>query len=826
MTTHNHERHNYSGNLIDSRRFSLLITDLGLLDTPISGSLFTWTNNQNPPALVKLDHILVNSTMAMAFPEFFDFVRDRKLSDHNPLLFKMAPHKRKSTTHFRIENTWLQYDQFIDIIKAGLCNPLSSSPSSESPLKHWLILWKSLRRVILEWDKRRHNLISSLNVAGSSISDWTQVASAFKTFYVDLLGRIVTPLLRLRWTSLYQNSNSILNSLDDIFSLTEVHELLANRLAPLIHDLIDNKQGAFIGGRSTLDCFMTSYETIWGCKRWISWIYRLLSTAESSLLINGSEGRSFKHRRGVRQGNTLSPLLFNLVTDTLLRLISRAADLGLVIGALSLTLQESITHILFVDDLLLFCKADEESMRSLRLILNCFELCSCLKINPLKTKAIHVLGDATKAAQATEIFGCSVGTFPIQAGRLTLVNSVITSQASYFFSIFMAPHWVYKHIDRRRRTFFWIGKGDDSSQGKCLMSWDSMTCRQTEGGLGILDLPSHNRARLANWIWKLFQPTGMPRQDILTGLYPRLLELHTEDKPHLSHIWRHISSLLEALQPSFTFSVGDGSNLRLWHTPCFNDHSLRERYPSLFSGIISTYISFSDAKLRDSSGAVQGWNLRFRYLVPIYLLNNLVLDLAPHLNSTGVVSISWIWNTNVVYSTNRFYRILNFRGVGEVKAPYIWQKECPPACSMHTWLVERHQLLTKDKLITWNRPNSVLHIAAKQGKTDFAKLTSPQTTTVAPRTYSRTNVKTLPNLHCAARVGHVDMVSVFISWARLHNKIIALIETTNDIGNTALHEAVQNGHYLVVAALLDKISSLSAVKNNINGVSPLYMAVL
>jgi hypothetical protein len=41
--------------------------------------------------------------------------------------------------------------------------------------------------------------------------------------------------------------------------------------------------------------------------RWRRWIATLLSTASSSILMNGQPGKRIRHQRGVRQGDSLSP---------------------------------------------------------------------------------------------------------------------------------------------------------------------------------------------------------------------------------------------------------------------------------------------------------------------------------------------------------------------------------------------------------------------------------------------------------------------------------------------------------------------------------------
>jgi hypothetical protein len=122
--------------------------------------------------------------------------------------------------------------------------------------------------------------------------------------------------------------------------------------------------------------------------RWIWWITLLLRTASTSVLINGNVGDAFRHGRGLRQGDPISPLLFVLAMDVLSALFRTAERAGVLGDLSSIGLRHRVS--LYADDVVIFVRPELAELATVWEILGCFGLASGLNANLAKSSAAPI----------------------------------------------------------------------------------------------------------------------------------------------------------------------------------------------------------------------------------------------------------------------------------------------------------------------------------------------------------------------------------------------------------------------------------------------------
>jgi hypothetical protein len=223
-------------------------------------------------------------------------------------------------------------------------------------------------------------------------------------------------------------------------------KVLANRLSGVLDTIISPSQNAFVHGRQMTDSVLVANECLDSrikegipgvmCKldvekaydhvnlsfllyllnkcgfslKWRRWIAFCISTVHFSVLINGGPEGFFGSSRGIRQGDSLSPLLFVIFMEALSRMMSKAVECGILSGFQVDSMDSHLVrvfHLLFADDILIFSNAKPDHIFNLRLLFTWFEAGSGLKINFNKSEMVPV-ESVPNLEDLAGIMGCKI----------------------------------------------------------------------------------------------------------------------------------------------------------------------------------------------------------------------------------------------------------------------------------------------------------------------------------------------------------------------------------------------------------------------------------
>lgn len=217
-----------------------------------------------------------------------------------------------------------------------------------------------------------------------------------------------------------------------------IAKVLSLRLTSIIADTISPAQSAFLRSKCIQDSFLkldiakafddVSWEyllellqVLGFSTRWRDWIAWMLSTSSSSFLLNGSPGPPLDHRRGLRQGDPLSPLLFVIAIDPLHRLIQVASDLNMLSPLPGREVKLRVS--LYTGDVILFANPDKEEINTLMQLLQDFGNASGLKVNTAKSTATPIRCEGLDLSDILQGFGGLTKNFPLRYLSLPITTT-------------------------------------------------------------------------------------------------------------------------------------------------------------------------------------------------------------------------------------------------------------------------------------------------------------------------------------------------------------------------------------------------------------------
>ena len=151
-------------------------------------------------------------------------------------------------------------------------------------------------------------------------------------------------------------------------------------------------------------------------ERWCRWIKACIFTVKFSILVNGSSAGFFGSSHGIRQGDSLSSLLFLLVMEVLSRLLKKTENGGFLCGFQVGSHRHGgihISHLLFANDTILFCDASREQLLYVWMVLIFFKAIMGLKVNVGKSEIVPV-GNVRNLNGLALTLCCMVDTLPMR----------------------------------------------------------------------------------------------------------------------------------------------------------------------------------------------------------------------------------------------------------------------------------------------------------------------------------------------------------------------------------------------------------------------------
>jgi hypothetical protein len=252
----------------------------------------------------------------------------------------------------------------------------------------------------------------------------------------------------------------------------------------------------------------------------ITWIMSCLTSTSFAVLINGSTSPFFTPERGLRQGCPLSPLLFLLVAEGLSRALTQGKTTGELSG-IKISQALSLTHLLFVDDVLLFSGGSRREAETLRDILSLFSKATGMQINDRKSSlTTFLLSEEEELAHYTffpferralddglKYLGFNLKPndyrkedwkwllkkldkrlntwshrWLSRAGRLVLVKSVLEAIPVYWMSLSWIPKGILDAARKLSSKFLWSGKKE--SHVIPWVRWEKIATPKALGGWG------------------------------------------------------------------------------------------------------------------------------------------------------------------------------------------------------------------------------------------------------------------------------------------------------------------------------------------------------
>nr|GEV53902.1 RNA-directed DNA polymerase, eukaryota [Tanacetum cinerariifolium] len=425
--------------------FNDFISDAELVDIPLGGYSFTWTDKV-ASKMSKLDRFLVSESFLDVFHGAAAMVLEKFLPDHRPILLKEKVFDY-GPSPFRFFNSWLDMEGFHELVvetwkNDGICefNGMVNFKKKLQNLKCVLRKWNTSNRANLNAARMKHK---------------------------DHVAAIDVLVDQVEGDENTKNFHGILKAKRRNMAIKEI------------------KQAVWDCGGNRASSPDVSANIPKGCNP--SFIALIPKVSDP-------------------KGDPLSPFLFILAMEGLHAVIRKALQIGLFKGALIGQRGFLMSHHVYADDVIFWGEWSFQNANNLIGILRCFFVTCGLKIKVQKSNLLGLGVDQEESSELASILGCGVSVFPFTYLGVP-VGSNMSRLANWKDVVDKFKHKLYAWTSRTlsvggRLTLIKAVLGDLEDRKMTWVAWKKCLAGKELDGLGVGSIFALNRALLFKWIWR------------------------------------------------------------------------------------------------------------------------------------------------------------------------------------------------------------------------------------------------------------------------------------------------------------------------------------
>ncbi|KAJ9560185.1 LOW QUALITY PROTEIN: hypothetical protein OSB04_005345 [Centaurea solstitialis] len=544
-----------------------------------------------------------------------------------------------------------------------------------------------------------------------------------------------------------------------------VTKVLANRIKTILPSLISANQTTFVKNRLITDNIIIAFEMLHSMHRntrkkqgemaikvdiskaydrlnwdflrqmllalgfslrWTNMIMLTVETVEYFVKVNNELTGPISPKRGIRQGDPLSPYLFIICMEGLSAYLKAEESAGRIHGCKAARGAPAISHLFFADDAFFFCRATVDEVRHLKHMLTTYEEASAINYaksgimvvitlhlalsmilgihNPINTGRYLGLPSLVGRSKRcifrhlqerlwAKLQKWSRKPFS-SAGKATLIKAVAQAIPSYYMNVFLIPDSTIQKLERM------INSNLVGPRSVNWLSWDKLCIPQAYGGLGFRDFTAFNLDMLGKQGWRLISnPTSLVSRIIKAKYYPHgnFMKAHLGNSP--SFIWRSIWHSQLVLEKGLRWKVGNGLSINVWNDSWIRDDSNFK----IETSINPSRTNLTVRELMDPQNLRWNVDLIHQLFCPRDCAKILQIPLPSVSREDKLI---WHWTQDGNYSVKSSYRTIT-----ETLAPtrhlfvngdwkLIWKSNIPNKVKYFVWRALREILPTQSALQT------------------------------------------------------------------------------------------------------------------------------